>query len=230
MPKIISPPPNDIDLDKLFHRWPEFESPKDWKHAGFQILQDKEDKILVVSHKSADRYLFKKYSSGDYRSPKEQLERYQRRVAGAARLRSHIAANGLRRVVVPQKWLCELPAASDSKGKSPHVVVVERQRILDTDASEARYRHLDTETARELFTILFAFRGDFRTERSVTRNVPFTRDGTIAFIDTESVKLSSKKLRSRRTCYQKYIGWLLSKHQRLAEDVWDELVKTVKFK
>ena len=222
----MSPPPDDIDLGRLFRHWPEFESPKDWRKAGFEILRDKEDKILVVSHKSAARYLFKKYDSDDYRSPKEQLKKYQSRVAGAALLRSHIINNSLRHVVVPRKWLCELPAKSSSKGKSPYVVVVERHRILDVDESKQRYRHIDAETAREMCTILFAFRGlDF-----TTRNAPFTRDGKIAFIDTEYVKLNSKKLRSHRKYYQKYIDSVFSKHRRLAEEVWNELVKTADLK
>ena len=226
MTEILSPPPNAIDLDRLFHRWPDFESAKDWRQAGFEILRDKEDKILVLSHKSAKRYLFKKYGSDDWRSPREQLEKYQSRVTWAALLRSHIINNGLRHVVVPQKWLCTLPAESGSKGKSPHVVVVERHRILDADESAACYRRIDAEVVRELCTILFAFRGlDFKI-----RNVPFTRDGKIAFIDTESLKPSSKKLRTRKNCYQKYIDTMLSKHRRLAEDVWNELVKTVDLK
>ena len=226
MTKLLSPPPDGLDLGKLFHRWPAFESPKDWQRAGFQILRDKEDKILVISHKLADRYLFKLYGSGDYRSGQEQLEKYQSRVAGASLLRSHISNNDLRHVIVPQKWLCELPAASGSKGKSPHVVIVDRHRILDAEGSEARHRRIDAEAARELCTILFAFRGlDF-----TARNAPFTRDGKISFIDTEYVKRSGKKLRSRRNYYDKYIDSMLSKHRRLAADVWNELVKTVVLK
>jgi len=220
MSEIVSPP-SDVDLDKLFHRWPKFESPRDWRRAGFEILRDKEDKILVISHKSAASYLFKKYGSADYRSPKEQLEKYQSRVTGATLLRSHIVNNGLRHVMVPQKWLCELPTESGSKDKSPHIVVVERHRILDANESEARYRRIDAEATRELCTILFAFRRlDF-----TARNAPFTRDGNISFIDTEYVQLSHKKLKSRKNYYQRYVDSMLFKHARLAEDVWKELAK-----
>ena len=218
----ITSPPDDVDLDGLFHRWPAFESSKDWRKAGFQVLRDKEDKILVVSHEAAPRYLFKKYSSSDSRSPKEQLEKYQSRVEGAALLRSHIANNALRHVVVPHKWLCALPTESGAKGKSPHVVIVDRHRILDAEESAQRYRHIDAEAARELCTILFAFRRlDF-----TARNAPFTRDGKVSFIDTEYVQPSRKKLRSRKNYYQRYVDAMLSKHQRLAEDVWKDLAKT----
>lgn len=221
----MSPPPG-VDLVKLFRRWPEFESSKDWQKAGFIVLRDKEDKILVLSHKSADRYLFKKYSSDDFRSTEEQLEKYQNRVAGAVLLRSHIANNDLRHVVVPQKWLCELPAESGSKGKSPHVVIVDRHRILDAEESADRYRRIDTEAARELCTILFAFRGlDF-----TARNAPFIRGGKISFIDTEYVQLSRKKLKVRKRYYWRYVDSMLSKHARLAEDVWRELAKASNLK
>ena len=219
MPDLLSSPPADLDLGKLFHRWTEFDSPKDWRSAGFQILRDKEDKILVLGHKSTDRYLFKKYSSDDHRSPSEQLKKYQNRVRGAALLRAHIVNNDLHHVVVPHKWLCELPGKSGSKGKSPHVVIVERHRILDPEESAQRYRRIDAEAARELCTILFAFRRlDF-----TARNAPFTREGKISFIDTEYIQPSRKKLKSRKNYYQRYVDSMLSKHQRLAEDVWKEI-------
>ena len=222
-------PPDDLDLDKLFRGWSDFESLKDWKDAGFRTLRAKEGKIFVLRHKGEDRYIFKKYGSDNGRSANEQLENYQNRVAGAALLRKHITDNDLRRVVVPQKWICALPAESGSSRNSPYVLIVEHHRILGAEESQERYRHLDAETAREICTILFAFRGLDLTNVP-SRNAPFTRDGKIAFIDTEYVKLSSKKLRSRRKYYDKYLNIMLSKHRRLAEDVWKELLKTTDLK
>jgi len=226
MPDITSAPPDDLDLGRLFRRWDRFESLKDWKRAGFQPLREKEGKIFVLRHEDIDRYLFKKYGSRNERSADEQLENYQYRVAGSALLRGHIVRSNLRHVVASKKWLCELPAEPGARGegKSPHVLVVERQMILGPEESQDRYRHLDAETARELCTLLFAFRGLDMTEFP-SRNAPFTREGTIAFIDTEHVRIGSKKLRSRRRYYQKYVDVLFSKHRRLADDMWRQLAQ-----
>ena len=231
LPERLSPPDDSV-IGRLFHRWPKFESPKDWRKAGFhllRVLSNRPDKILVVGHELTPRFLFKKYGSSDRQSPRAQLEKYQNRVAGASLLRSHIVKNGLRHVVVPQKWICALPAEPGSKGQSTHVLVVERHKIRDADESAQCYRRIGAEAACELCTILFAFRGlDFKA-----RNAPFTRDGKISFIDTEhtaQVQLSRKKLDHHNNRYQKAVDLMLSKHLRLAEDVWKELVKTADLK
>lgn len=205
----VSPPPDHVDLARIFRHWTSLRSARDWEDEGFDLLRySKHDKIIVLHHEDAPRYLFKKFGRDHHRSPSEQFEKYAHRIRGAAMLRDHVTAQRLRHVVVPQKWLCELPAQPGSRGMSPHVVIVERHKILDADESAWHYQHIDAEVAREVCTVVRAFQDlDF-----TVRNAPFTRDGKISFIDTEYVN------RRNSQSIQRDVAKMLSRYQRLAQE------------
>jgi len=221
-----TPLPASIDLEKLFRKSSMFDSIRDWRKAGFEILRESEEKIIVTSHRDAEGYLFKKYGSNNSRSYDEQLEKYQNRIAGARILREHLEANRIDRIVVPRKWLCTLPDRFDvRRGKPSYIVVVERYDILDRDRSKRRYREIDEDLLRELCTVLFKFRGlDF-----TPRNVPFTRDHKIAYIDTEYLKLNTRKPGRRRRYYERHTGdgpVFSDKQLKLMGKLWDEQVRS----
>ena len=221
-----TPLPVSIDLDKLFRRPSMFESARTWRKAGFEILRESEEKIIVARHRDVGGYLFKKYSSSNPRwSYDEQLERYQNRIAGARLLREHLEANQIDRIVVPRKWLCTLPGRFDvRRGKPSYIIVVERYDILDRDRSKRRYREIDADLLRDLSTILFRFRGlDF-----TPRNVPFTRDHRIAYIDTEYLKLNTRRPSRRKRYYERHTGdgpVFSDKQLKLMAKLWDEQVR-----
>jgi len=196
-----------------------FDSPDDWADEGFRLLRASDNKICVASHKSVDGYLFKKYvASGKRDSLKDQLQNYQARLEGARRLRALIDEEGLRHVAVPRKWLRELPPAFGSSRQPSHVLVVERLDILDDEESSRAYGRIDDDVLRDLCVVLHAFRG----LDSSLKNVPFTSDGRVAFIDTEHWERHSEKRDKRR--FLKYIGDHLSKSSlRSAQRVWDRL-------
>lgn len=214
--------PAQVDHEKLFRKGDALDSARDWSDAGFDILRGTEGKIIVASHKSARGYLFKKYGKG-FASCDEELELYKERVDGARFLKDHLAAHQVKKIVVPRKWLCTLPPQYDVRKKPSYVIVVDRYDLLDRDESERRYRRIDKPTLKDLCRILFLFRGlDFSV-----RNVPFTRGGDIAFIDTEHVKpTAKKKLSGRRDSYERDLGKLLSDSDlQFAESLWDDFVK-----
>lgn len=172
--------PAAIDLRGLFRDPDMFDSNRSWRKAGFAVEgEGLESNIMVASHPSAPGYLFKKYSKKI--SPKDQLKNYRRRLEGAEKLRALIAAQQLTRIVVPQKWLHELPPEFSRKGTSSYVLVVEKLTLLESSASKRMYRGLDNEALRQLCTVLATFRG----LDSGVRNIPFTDRGQMAFIDTE---------------------------------------------
>ena len=77
---------------------------------------------------------------------------------------------------------------------------------------------------RDLCTVLFKFRGlDF-----TPRNVPFTRDHKIAYIDTEYLKLNTRKPGRRRRYYARHTGdgpVFSGKQLKLVGKLWDEQVR-----
>ena len=215
--------PPEINLDVLFHRASIFDSVEKLRDAGFQIVRGSENRVTVFGHASAPGYLFKKFLR-DIKHPYEkQLTSYQKRVRGARDLRTHLDALSIHSIVVPRKWLCELPPRFRRHGKPDYVVVVEKCGLLERDHIKKRYRALPKETVRDLCTILFTFEGvDFSL-----RNWPFTTEGKIACIDTRCLKRITKDMSFRRKSYKKYVHkkLLTSKSKRYAMSLWDEFDK-----
>ena len=172
--------PTALDLGGLFRDPEMFDSARAWRKAGFVVDgEGLESDVMVASHPSAPGYLFKKYSKKV--SLKDQLKNYRQRVAGAQKLRAFVAAQQLTRIVVPGKYLHELPPAFARKGVPAFVLIVERLPILDSGTSKRMYREMDDDVLRQLCTVLLEFRG----LDSGVRNAPFTTAGQIAFVDTE---------------------------------------------
>ncbi len=173
-------PPTVSVLQGLFRDPSMFDSHRDWRKAGFEVEgKGVESDIMVASHPSAQGCLFKKYSKKV--SLKEQLKNYRRRVEGAQKLREFIAEQQLVRIVVPQKYLHELPPEFSRKGVSSYMLVVERIALLSTAASKQQYLTMDNETLEQLCTVLLMF----QYLDSGIRNIPVTDHGQIAFVDTE---------------------------------------------
>lgn len=211
--------PATFDTGDLFQDPGMFDSSDDWADEGFRLLRASDNKICVASHRSVDGYLFKKYvASGKRESLKDQLQNYQARLEGARRLRSLIDEKDLRHVAVPRKWLRELPSDFGSRKQPSHVLVVERLDILDDDETARAYGRIDDEVLRDLCVVLHAFRG----LDSSLKNVPFTSDGRVAFIDTEHWERHNDNRDKRR--FLKYLGDHLSSDSfKLARKMWDQL-------
>lgn len=208
--------PTTLDLDRLFRDRHMFDTADHWRDAGFKLLRASENKICVAAHSSVDGLLFKKYvDAGKRRDPANQLANYERRVAGARRLRALIDDRQLRHVVVPRKWILPLPSRF---GRDAHVLVVERFDLLDEGEIERQYRGIAEEVLRELCAVLHVFRG----LDSTVKNMPFTERGQVAFVDTEHWDRHLGD-RSGRT-FLKYVGdYLSSDRWKLARKLRDKL-------
>lgn len=177
--------PGVIDLPGLFHNPGMFESRRTWSEAGFVITNRSNcGKIMVAKHSCFPDFLFKKYTNDTSRS--DQRKNYERRIAGASRLREFIESRDLLHVVVPKKWLIQLPF---SRKEPEHLLVVERLNLLNEDQTEAAYRSISLSVLSNLCTVLYHFRG----MDSNDKNLPFTVDGRVAFIDTEHWDRGSSK-------------------------------------
>lgn len=162
-------------LGELFTDPKMFESYARFEKAGFALVEHSPHKIMTGGHKKARGYLFKKYN--DDKPSKKQLCNYMHRLEGARLLDAFISAHGFSRVVVPRKWLYELPPSFPAR----YLVVAEKVDLVSRDATERAYARIGKEQLEELATILYYFRG----LNSTAQNLPYTEDGKIAFIDTE---------------------------------------------
>lgn len=211
--------PRSLDLGRLFRDPDMFDSRADWDDAGFDVVARSSDsKIMVASHASVPGVLFKKYTNEI--SLKEQIVNYERRIEGVRRLGKFIKERELEHVVVPQKWLCELPSAFRSGKRKSHVLVVERLDLLDEKETIRRYRDIDEDMLEELCVVFYEFRG----LDSTADNVPFTTSGKIAFVDTEHwYRRRSKKRRKGKPPFRHLGKYLSSSRLELAEEIFEEL-------
>lgn len=203
--------PKSLRLDTLFSNDGMFDSRKAWRRAGFDVLDPAKDtECMVAAHPSAPGCLFKKYT--DDVPQKEQRDNYDARIEGARRLAKFIRDQRLGHVVVPDKHLHELPSTF---GKEARLLVVERLDIVGRKKSEDRYENIAEDVLRELLHVLVEFPG----LDSNSKNVQFTRDGKIAFVDLENWKR-----RDRREVTLKSIGNYLSKARlKCARRILEEL-------
>lgn len=213
--------PLSLDLKALFRDRDMFDSTDTWRAAGWKLVRASTHplKLMVAKHKAAEGYLFKKYSN--WVPLDEQLKKYQRRLECARMLRSFFQQRNFKHLLVPQKWLYELPKRFARKLPA-YVVIVEELPVFDRESfeSEDRHRDIDTDVLRELCAVFFEFQGlDF-----TAKNMPFTRKGQVAFIDTEYLKpqSGSKKKREKHymQCVEKYLS---GRRLAFAEDQWDAL-------
>ena len=215
--------PPEVNLDKLFYKEPLFDSIDKLDAAGFQIVRGSSDgRVTVVGHPSVPGHLFKKFLRDVSHSYEKQLASYERRVRGARDLKAHLEALGIHSIVVPRKWLCQLPSRFSSGGNPEYIVVVEKCNFLDRTQSKQHYRSIAKDTLRNLCTIFFTFkRVDFSS-----RNMPFTSEGKISFIDTGYLSRITEDLTFRRKNYKKNIDKLYTDDsRRFGKSLWDEFAK-----
>jgi hypothetical protein len=173
-------------LAKLFHDPSMFNSPNKLEAEDFSVLARVHRGLMVASHPTIKKHLFKKFINSV--SQEEQIQNFIRRIEGARALRTFIKENQLHYIVVPQKWLYQLPEQfSDPVTHAPtYILIVEKMDILSggkdpTGAVAQKYFKIRKKVLKELCLVLYNFHG----LDSVLHNVPFTKDGKIAFIDTE---------------------------------------------
>ncbi len=207
--------PESFDLERLFDHGPKmFDSRDRWRRAGFEVLDRSSDnRIMVASHASVPGFLFKKYCNDV--SFADQEENYARRIEGVVELKALIDEHVLQYVVVPNKWLYQLPDAFGSPEGAGYVLIVEQLELLDDEGSKRAYRRFSDAALRELCVVLHRFRG----LDSTVKNMPLTEDGCVAFIDTEHWDRQRED-----KPYLRYVHEYLSRDgQKLAKKIFKQL-------
>lgn len=162
-----------------------FKSDEVFRKAGFRVKNGHRG-LMVGAHPDIPGYLFKKFHDG--KSQKEQLENFIKRLKGAEVLRKYVKEHKLKHIVIPKKWIYQLPKAFSKKYHcTSYILVVEDMDIYDGNDSDGIAQQLYYNMDREVLTELCMVLHDVGGCDAYPRNQPFTRSGKIAFIDTEHV-------------------------------------------
>lgn len=165
-------------------------------NAGFVTLynQSLSSYVIVARHPAVEDYLFKIYLDSELRKKvdKDNWIWLTRRCIGAERIRKIIQKKQFKHFVVPDKWLYPLPYFPGAK--QPVILVVQDMHLVsEPDTRKAWKTEITKEHLDELYYILKKGCGSLY----LTGNIPYTKEGKFAFIDTEypKRKIKVKKLR-----------------------------------
>jgi hypothetical protein len=189
-------------LDFIFSQARVTESEKALVDAGFEIIAGpmKRSYIYVVRHPEIPGYVFKLYLDSEKRFRKEVPHwlSLTRRCVGAFGIRKIIEQEKICHFLVPDKWLYVLPIYPYSNVLDPEPIIL-METDMEPENLEVSAHMWNTVTSKhldELYAILKHGHGGSGT-MSLFGNVPFTKKGKFAFIDTEKpkVRLTLKHIR-----------------------------------
>lgn len=159
--------------------------------AGFKKSKPRKfTKLIVTTHPKFPGYIFKLYL--DAQRPHKNIPEHQfwvMRIEGAKKIRSYIAQHDLKGLFkVPKKWIYALPThplPPEGYYRRMSILVEEDMEILSNTENKQAWASDDVThlLLHELYMMLktLGLRDCAKPE-----NIPFSRDGRIAFIDTQT--------------------------------------------
>lgn len=189
----LLPPDHPVKptLDAIFSSSRVTFNPDTLKKAGFAKAGPREfSKVVFTTHAAIPGYVFKLYLDAQ-RNPGNLPDwRYWlMRVQGANRVREVIAAHGMEALFkVPRKWIYKLPSRPlPPVGYYPkyYILVEEDMELVSDKENEALWSSdfVTTQLLDGYYTIL---KEVGLSDCARIENAPFSRDGRVAFIDTQT--------------------------------------------
>lgn len=171
-------------LDKIFTKKSVTRSSRTVLNAGFfNADQGKYSKTVVSAHFELNGYIVKMYL--DSFTEINEGEKFKERVVGARAIKACIREFNLQDVLkVPKKWIYPIPEFSDSGAAPKHfVLIAEDMRPFDTKKTLSRWK--SKITTRQLDAVRIVLDVVGLPDCAYAFNIPFCRDGKLAFLDTE---------------------------------------------
>lgn len=179
--------PIKTKLDRIFHQKRVTVCEETFVEAGFQITRRHRPlNAIVTGHKQLKGYLVKVYLDSQIALPEWQL--FLNRIKGVEVIQACLKKHGYLHFALPCKWIYPLPAEPSPPlnglyNRKNFILVVEDMHILDRKDNERAYKRKMTP---HLLTTLYTVLKECQlTDCVYIGNMPFTKYGTIAFVDTE---------------------------------------------
>jgi hypothetical protein len=181
--------PIKAKLDRLFSSTRVTQTPLTFKRAGFKRFRPGgASHIMASANPYLQGYFIKAFPDSDP-TILEDWKKLVHRIIGANSLRAYLKQTGHdKQFKVPQKWIYPLPP-QPSPPSSPYflrknfILVAEDMRTYDFETNRRKWKKDITKgTLFALYTILQA---EGLYDSAYYFNVPFCKDGKMAFIDTE---------------------------------------------
>lgn len=205
--------PLKAPLDKIFKKERVTANLEAFEKAGFSTKGIRGFSHTVVArHKKLPGVLVKLFLDDQNIN---DLYRLMRRLKGAALAKQIIENHGWQPLMkVPRKWLYIIPESPQSSGPYPKhfVLIAEDMHLLDKPVSYDKWKSNTVDKAFLDMIFVFLTEGGFN-DSVFAFNLPFSKDGRIAVIDTEHYD-------ARPVNYQRFTKYLSPK----MADYWNELI------
>jgi|JI9StandDraft_1071089.scaffolds.fasta_scaffold02994_4 hypothetical protein len=169
-------------LAKLFLDPTTLESPEKLFEKGFKpIALKKQGTLFIGTHHTLPGYVVKFYLlPATAHEANSNYHTLLQRCRGAKKIRDLLKEGQSSLFAVPDKWLYELPYSSETYPL--YILLATDMQILNLTDSASAWKHKVTkEHLQELLAIIKTGSASF----GLTKNVPYTKSGRFAFIDTE---------------------------------------------
>ena len=185
-------------LDKIFGKTRVTTNISSFRDAGFIFEERQGRKRLIAKHPKLKGYFVKTYlDMHDLREKDWNI--WKHRIDGAKQIQTCIDTHGYNHIMkVPKKWLYPLPEKPAGKGPSIKtcVLVAEDMHILDNKKNKKKYKTaIDKERLDALYVVL---KKNKLFDSIHIFNIPFSKDGKIAFIDTEHFNVTHRPVVYKR--------------------------------
>lgn len=172
-------------LDKIFEGHRVTESKASFIGAGFLFHDRTGRRRVIARHPKLIGYLVKTYLD-THKTHEEDGLIWLQRLQGARQFQDCIDRHGYNHIMkVPKKWLYPLPCNHPSRSPYPkgYALIVEDMGILP---HLTNYKKYATDLTKEQLEAIFVMLTENRAFDCIhVFNIPFCKDGKIAFIDTE---------------------------------------------
>lgn len=206
-------------LDALFSSSRVTLNLKTLQEAGFNFSKPRKfTNLIIASHPLLPDYIFKLYLDAQrYHKDKSEAHFWMLRIDGAHKVRQEIESNGLEDLIkVPQKWIYRLPkdpAPSVGYMTKHTILVEENMQLLSAEENEAIWKS-SLITPRHLLAVYLILTKVGLADCAKPDNMPFSIDGRIAFIDTQT--------HGRKVPLNRLSSWLSRENQVIWEHLTQE--------
>ena len=180
------------ELDALFSSTRVILNLKTLEAAGFKKSKPRKfTRLIVTSHPQFPGYIFKLYLDAQryYKNTYEYIH-WMMRVQGVEKVRHEINARGLQELFkAPKKWIYILPSTTSSRCKDyacKHCILVEEDMELFSDAENKALWTSDFVSPQLLEGLFHILKTVGLDDCLKPDNLPFSKDGRVAFIDTQT--------------------------------------------
>lgn len=167
-----------------------------FKNAGFDVIPMIGKRKVVGLHDSLKGYVIKTYLDNHNIETKD-WKLWIHRILGARMIQASLDKHGYNDIMkVPKKWIYPLPPEpmpdSPPKYIKNFMLVAEDMQPLKTEKNMDKFRKM---TKRHLDALYIMLKENLLHDSIYIHNIPFCKDGRIAFIDTEHYNSTSRRVR-----------------------------------